>query len=821
MMMAVAMNLSLSWNLGTVALRERARSGSSGWIGLALCALAAGPGAAQAQVERTVSAGTLRAVISADPWHVAFTDAAGKPVLAEAPGTGLGPTGTLGFQTALGWFHATKVVSEARDGGAYTATVATSDPTGRTLAVRIARDAAGVIALTATVQGSTGDVQQAGIGFTAWAGERFLGFGERSNAVDQRGNDVQDFVADGPYQPDENAFIAAFVPAAGFSTRSDATYFPVPWLLSSAGYGVLLDRDETSLWRLTTDQPDAWSVEVAAPAFALRVFAGPRPADVLRRFSARIGRQPRAAAPFYFGPWWQPPDNDKTDLEKLVKAGAAGSLANTYTHYLPCASQVGAEQAQLDRTKLFHDAGLAVTAYFNPMICTSHPRFQEAVDKDVLTKNAAGQPYEYRYTGSSQFFVGQLDFTAPGADTFFASLFGAAVAAGYDGWMEDFGEYTPSDAVSHDGTPGAAMHNRYVTLYHRSARRYARTAPRPLARFNRSGWTGTQPESQIVWGGDPTTDWGFDGLTSAVRQALSIGLSGISLWGSDIGGYFALNQRRLTPELLVRWIEFGFASGVMRTEANGFDLPDHGARPQITDKDILPVWRRYARLRTQLYPYLAAAERTYDRTGLPLMRHLALAWPGDPRATARDDEFLLGPALLVAPVLAPGAKQRTLYLPRGRWVDLWRSATLTSAVAPRLAKPRVLTGGADVTLPAPRAELPLLVRAGAVLELLPADVDTLTTYGNTPGLVHLRDRRSRVLLAFPVRPALRIGDGVRRTYRLQAALGTLRRPLVPCRVSVAGRALARRAWSYDAATTVLRATFRTRRARLVVAPCRG
>jgi alpha-glucosidase (family GH31 glycosyl hydrolase) len=819
MMMAVAMNLSLSLNPGLGALRARLRSGS--WGLLALCLPALCPGAARAQIDRTVTAGELRAAIGADPWHVAFTDAAGKPVLAEAPGTGLGPTGTLGFQTALGWFHATKVITEARDGAAYTATVATSDPAGRTLAVRIAPDAAGVIALTATVQGATGDVQQVGMAFAGHAGERFLGFGERSNAVDQRGNDVEDFVADGPYQSDENAFIAAFVPAAGFRPRDDATYFPVPWLLSTAGYGVLLDRDETSLWRLGTDQPAAWSVEVAAPALALRVFAGPRPADVLRRFSARIGRQPRAAAPFYFGPWWQPPSGDKADLEKLTEAGAAGSLANTYTHYLPCASQAGAEQAQLDRTKLFHDAGLAVTAYFNPMICTSHPRYAEARDKGLLTKNAAGQPYEYRYTGSSQFFVGQVDFTAPGADAFYASLLGEAVAAGYDGWMEDFGEYTPSDAVSADATPGPAMHNRYVTLYHRGARRYAKTAPRPLARFNRSGWTGTQPESQIVWGGDPTTDWGFDGLTSAVRQALSIGLSGISLWGSDIGGYFALNQRHLTPELLVRWVEFGFASGVMRTEANGFDLPDHGARPQITDDAILPVWRRYARLRTQLYPYLAAAERTYDRTGLPLMRHLALAWPGDPRATARDDEFLLGPSLLVAPVLAPGATERRLYLPRGRWVDLWRSAKLTRAVAPRLGRPRVLTGGADVALPAPRKELPLLVRAGAVLTLLPADVDTLTTYGKAPGLVHLRDRRARVLLAFPLRPSLPVGDGARRTYSLQMTLGTLRRPFVPCRVSVHGRALARRAWIYDAATTVLRATFRTRRTRLVVARCHG
>jgi len=358
------------------------------------------------------------------------------------------------------------------------------------------------------------------------------------------------------------------------------------------------------------------------------------------------------------------------------------------------------------------------------------------------------------------------------------------------------------------------MHNRYPMLYHRSARRFAETAGKPLARFNRSGWTGAQPYSQIVWGGDPTTDWGFDGLTSAVRQALSIGTSGISLWGSDIGGYFALNQRHLTPELLVRWIEFGFASGVMRTEATGFDLPDHGARPEIFDKDVLPVWRRYARLRTQLYPYLASAERAYDRTGLPLMRHLALQWPADPRATARDDEFMLGPSLLVAPVLAPGAKDRKLYVPRGRWIDLWRSMRLAKSTAPLLGRPRTISGGQDVTLPAPRAQLPLLVRAGAVLTLLPSAVDTLADYGI--GMVHLRDRSDRVVLAFPRKRSFAFGDRVMRRYALQATL-----PVAPCSVRVGRRVLARGAWSYNAKTTVLAARVSTKRTRLTVTPCHG
>lgn len=777
-----------------------------------------------------MTAGGLTASVSPAPWHLELAHGSAR-VLSEQRETALGPTGTLGFATAGGWWHATRVLSERREGPGYVAELATTDPLGRTIAARVSPDADGVIQVQAEVRGvTTADVTQTGIAFAARGGERYLGFGERSNAVDQRGGTVENYVAEGPYQPDENLLIRAFVPAPGFHPRADATYFPVPWLLSTAGYGVLVDNDETSSFRLGSDRHDAWSVEVSSPRISLRVFDGPRPADALRRMTARTGRQPPAAAPFYFGPWFQPRD-ERESLAALAKADAPASVAQTYTHYLPCGDQRGRDEKA--RTQLFHQAGMAVTTYFNPMICTGyHPVYDEARARRALTRNALDQPHEYRYTGSSQFLVGQFDFSSPAGVGIFSRLLGEAVDAGYDGWMEDFGEYTPTDARSEDGTPGEVMHNRYPRLYHGAAYRYSRTAPRPLARFNRSGWTGTAAVSQIVWGGDPTTDWGFDGLQSAVRNGLTMGLSGVSLWGSDIGGYFSLLGRRLTPELLVRWIQVGAVSGVMRTQANGFSVPEGGRRPQIFDPQILPFWRRYAKLRTQLYPYLAAAQADYDRTGLPIMRHLALDYPDDPAATARDDEFLFGPDLLAAPVLAPGQRTRPLHLPRGRWIDLWRSAVFNSDGSPVLRGSRMLNGPRGVTLPAPLGELPLLVRAGAILPLLPADVDTLASYGKARGLVHLSDRaRRRTLLAFPhgrsrsaLGPgeslssregrrswSLRVSGRVRRTYSLQASLNTLRRRFAPCSVRLGRRALPRRAWRYSRSTRVLRVRFKTRR----------
>ncbi len=801
-------------------------------LAAAAWSMAAAP--APAAGASTVRAGSLRAAIGADPWSLRFTDAKGGTVLDQLAATDPGPSGTLGFQSGGQWFHATRVTALRRRGRRLVATLATTDPLGRTLTVTISHAAEGVVRVQAV--GPAG-AEAMGIGFASSDGERFLGFGERSNAVDQRGNDVEDYVAEGPYQTEEEPFVAGFVPPAGYRPRRDATYFPIPWLLSTRGYGVLLQGNDTSQFHLGTDRGDAWSMEIASPRMAFEVFAGPRPAQALRRFTQSVGRQPPAAAPFYFGPWWQPDgrdrDREKENTRTLRQAGALGSVVQTYTHHLPCGDQQGRRDAERERTARFHEAGLAVTTYFNPMICTSYqPRFEQASRRGLLTKNEVGQPYEYRYTGSTVFLVGQFDFSNPKAVRFYGDLLAEALHEGYDGWMEDFGEYTPTDARSADGTPGPAMHNLYPVLYHGAARRYAaRRAPRPLARFNRSGWTGAARFSQIVWGGDPTTSWGFDGLASAVKNGLTMGLSGVSLWGSDIGGFFALSRPQTTPELMRRWIEFGFASGVMRMQAKGFTgYPSR--RAQIFDPDVLPVWQRYARLRTQLYPYLSAAQRTYDRTGLPIMRHLALVDPGDPQATAREDEYMFGPDLLAAPVLEPGASTRTAYLPRGRWIDLWRSARVRQDGSLKLGKARELRGGREVELPAPQDELPLLVRSGALLALLPADVETLSSYGGR-GVVNLRDRRDRrTLLAWPARGVrgraepdagesaasslerdrwvVRVHSRRERRYDIQAVL-----PDRPCRVTVDGKPLDGDRWSYDKGSRVLELSARLRSGELV------
>ncbi len=807
---------------------------------VASCAAVAAPPAGAA----TVRSGAVELETRDDPWRV---------VTRQRGGPSLRSSGPLTVRLADGGVVRSTVARAARRSGRALLTSVASTVPGITFEVRIEPVAEGVVRIDVTAAGAAG-AQAVGAGFASTATERFLGFGERSNAVDQRGREVESYVADGPFRREDRALAGAAIPPEAERDRPDATYFPVPWLLSTRGWGVLVDQDETSRYTLPGGAGRRWRVSADGPRLRLELFAGPAPADALRRFTALTGRQPPPPVPWTYGPWVQtgqpnviPPVEEQAIFRTLRAADAPVSVAETQLHYLPCGAQRGREQEERTRTEALHALGVARLSYVNPSLCLSYRElFSPAARAGALQRDGAGVVLTRNAfvggSGAAGFEIeplAQFDFTSPRTRGLYAPLLRQAVGEhDVDGWMEDFGEGTPPEAVFADGTTGDAAHNRFPRDYHCAVARMARALPKPVMRFQRSGWTGAARCAVNVWGGDPTTVWGFDGLSSAVTQALSAGMSGIARWGSDIGGYNSFGPRqRLTPELLTRWIEFGGVSGVMRTKRSGIALPDY-RRPQIYDRAQLPVWRRYAKLRTQLLPYLRAADAEHRRSGLPLMRHLALVDPGDEVAAGRRRDFLLGPDLLAAPVVAPGVRRRTVYAPRGDWLDFWEAVDYDAASGAfrPAARPRVLRGRRTHVLPAPLGRGPLLLRAGAILPLLPADVDTLAPYPARPprGLVRLADRRDRlVLLAVPrgtssaradedvqldsregrERWTLRISARSPRRIELHASLRTLRRPFLARAVTRDGRPIP---FTYDRRTGVLRLTLRTGRATIVV-----
>lgn len=750
-----------------------------GWlVAFCLLAIAAVSPVARPATDLQVSSGALTAVVNFDPFGIRFEQPGVAP-LAEL-GNALDPLdpsaryGTLGFAVdvraqaqppeigygvfaavPLRWFHATRVASHYVEGDVHVFFVETDDPLGTVFRLSLTPGGDGIVSVEALVVGATA-VSATGWSFASEPGERFLGFGERSDGADQTGREVENWNEEGPFSA--GAFHEQLDPIVGDRWQGPppipGTNFSMPWLVSSRGYGFLLESTYPNRFRLGTDRPDAWNVETQEPALRARVFAGPTTADVVRRLGVPTGRQPDPA-PWFFGPWYQPagPNEFRVELTSLWREwDVPMTVAQTYTHYLPCGSHLANRQAEKDRAALYHANGYMVTTYVNSFMCNTHPSFAEGNRNGYFVKTKLRTTYPIPYLAANATldapYSAVIDFTNPAATAWWHGLISDALEDGYDGWMEDFGEYVPPDAVMHDGRSGLAAHNEYCTRYHRAS--HELTEPirgLDFAQFVRCGYTGTARFARIVWGGDPTTDWSkADGLAAAVSQGISMGLSGIGFWGTDIGGFHALfTEGQTNAELLTRWLEFGAFNGIMRTQADGYERPfgDDSVRAQIWDDAIRPIWRKYAKLRTQLFPYIWQAAQEYRASGIPIMRHLSFAYPDDSAVYSPEAEyeFLFGPDLLVAPVIEEGATTRTLYLPPGDWLNFWGATTYDEATGRFDAVPGapLLSGGGLVTVNAPLGTIPLFVRAGTCLPLLPPDVDTLAEHGDLPGLVHLSD----------------------------------------------------------------------------------
>jgi alpha-glucosidase len=209
----------------------------------------------------------------------------------------------------------------------------------------------------------------------------------------------------------------------------------------------------------------------------------------------------------------------------------------------------------------------------------------------------------------------------------------------------------------------AQVHNAYGLLMARAtyeALRRLRPERRPFV-ISRSGYAGLQRYA-LHWTGDNSSWW--EHLAMAMPQLQNLGLSGLAWVGVDVGGF----SDDATGELLVRWTEMGIFQPFCRNHSH------HGARrqePWAFGEPYESHIRSLLKQRQRLIPYLYSLFDACHRTGTPILRPLLFEWPDDPTTYHMDDEFLLGPALLVAPIVRRGAEHRYVYLPRGTWHQFW------------------------------------------------------------------------------------------------------------------------------------------------------
>ena len=334
-------------------------------------------------------------------------------------------------------------------------------------------------------------------------------------------------------------------------------------------------------------------------------------------------------------------------------------------------------------------------------ISTLNPLFNELAEKGFLLKTKEGLPYVHSWVPEAFSMMlpqlspsGIIDLTNPGAYTWFRDQHKALFDLGVAVMKTDFGEAVPEHVVAFNGDSGKRLHNVYSLLYNRCVYEASQMYGHGKAMvWGRSGWTGSQ-RYPMGWGGDPQADW--EGLAASIRGGQSWGMSGVPFYAHDIGGWYGLLRE---PELFVRWTQAGVMSSHTRF---------HGTTPRepwIFGEDIEKIIKDWIEFRYRLIPYLRSCEQEACRTGLPVMRSMALAFPNDRAAWAFEEQYMLGSALLVAPIIKPGGSV-DVYLPEGDWYQLWDG------------KP--VRGGQMLSLNEfPIEDMPIFGRKGTLLPLGP------------------------------------------------------------------------------------------------------
>jgi len=317
---------------------------------------------------------------------------------------------------------------------------------------------------------------------------------------------------------------------------------------------------------------------------------------------------------------------------------------------------------ELEQEKLYY------LGYINPFLALEGDLYEEAREKGYCIKNAAGDDY---YVTITTFPAAMVDLSNPDAYNWIKDVIKQfMIGTGLKGWMADFGEYIPSDAVVFSGESAETYHNRYTVDWARVNREACVEAgAEDMFVFMRSAYSGSAPQAVSLWNGDQLVNWSrHQGFPTIIPGSLSLGYSGYGNVHSDLGGYTSVSYLKRTKELFLRWTETSAFSPVMRTH--------EGNRPYKgwlfnSDQQTLDHLAGFSRIFKALKPYHRHLCDEYRNKGLPQMRHGWLVYPEDRILKGLRYQYFYGNDLLVAPVLKKNRTFWKVYIPDNQWMSLW------------------------------------------------------------------------------------------------------------------------------------------------------
>ncbi|MBE0655283.1 MAG: glycoside hydrolase family 31 protein, partial [Bacteroidales bacterium] len=464
----------------------------------------------------------------------------------------------------------------------------------------------------------------------------------------------------------------------------ETSYIPAPFVFTPKGLGIYTDDAFSKQLDFRDADNGTFSITNYGASTDLYLFTGNHPKAVIEAYTFLTGR-PEVLDPWGYGVWvnlLEGKDKVLKDAKFLKDKNVPVTGIWIFDQEDPLSNTgwtlwtngyYGRSVRSMNDS--LESMGYRSLTYLRPSIPKElsyyrmdNPNYQEGIRRKVFLNKTELQ-------GARPI----IDFlTENGLDMWSGFLKEIYVSEHYDGYMEDFGDilhneirFYPPETDYYDELPNitkAEYNNIYPLLYHKFSNLIAKTYNPGYISFSRSGSAGSQAFSRMIWAGDQWATWcKLSGYPTTISAGITAGFAGYSNWSTDVLSHSP------SKELWMRWVEFGALTPLLR---------DHLWSKQptsvrlLTDDETVDHFRKYARLHTNLFPYLYTLAHEAHETGVPIIRHTILECPDEKEGYLNEYSYFLGDNIFVAPVISEGATICSFYLPVGKWVNYWTGVAL-------------------------------------------------------------------------------------------------------------------------------------------------
>ncbi len=521
--------------------------------------------------------------------------------------------------------------------------------------------------------------------------DHFYGTGERGTELDKRGQSFYSF----------NTL------AGGYSTPIETMNINVPFLASKKGYAIYFDNTYPGFFDLGETNLNQFSYKVFGGELSYYLILAEIIPDQLEKYTWLTGRQPL------------PPKWALGYIQSKYgyrNESAARSLVQTMREkQIPCDAiildlywfeymgDIAWDFVDWPNPFLmmqdFLNDGMKTIVITEPYLIEYSSNFSTAISNNYFAFDQQGNPVLIPNWWSCGCYAGLLDLTNPAAKQWWWNKHPAFWGNVLAGIWTDLGEpEAHPETMNHYLGSRDKVHNIFNFLWSQFLFEGINQI-RPNQRvFNltRSAFAGSQRYGIIPWSSDVAKKFG--GLKVQLPMLLNMGISGLAYHNSDIGGFCCGTT---TPELYVRWMQYGTFCPI--TRAHGID--NQPTEPWGFGSEAEAISKKYISLRYQLLPYIYTMAYENYLTGMPLARPLFFEYPDVEYLNNYSDSYLWGNNLLVSPVVDEGLTHKDVYLPGGEWIDFFTDA--------------VYQGPQNIVVEVPLDKLPLFVKRGSIIPMLP------------------------------------------------------------------------------------------------------